>query len=121
MKIICRDCKQIFIFTDGEQAFFKAKLLSNPVRCKECRVSHKAHYDPYRGWESTMCSRIPQKTRHTRVHYPPHVVGGFRQLPTNKYLYFNYNRSNTDPMAFPITKSASTSNWLLLMTASLLP
>lgn len=39
----CRDCGQPFIWTAGEQAFFKDKGLVNlPVRCSACRAQRKA-------------------------------------------------------------------------------
>jgi RNase P subunit RPR2 len=37
-KLICKDCGQEFIFTVGEQEFYKEKGFTNePVRCKSCR------------------------------------------------------------------------------------
>ena len=42
-KIICKDCGKEFIFTVGEQVFFKEKGFENdPVRCPECRKKRKA-------------------------------------------------------------------------------
>ena len=39
----CRDCGQEFVWTAGEQAFFKDKGLVNlPVRCTGCRAQRKA-------------------------------------------------------------------------------
>src|SRR5258706_5499522 len=36
--IMCIDCSQEFIWTAGEQAFFRDKQLQNPPkRCKECK------------------------------------------------------------------------------------
>lgn len=41
--IVCRDCGKEFIFTEGEQAFYKEKGFDNePVRCVECRRARKA-------------------------------------------------------------------------------
>lgn len=41
--LICKDCGQEFVFTAGEQAFYKEKGLDNePKRCKECRDKRKA-------------------------------------------------------------------------------
>ena len=37
-KIICKDCGKDFIFTEGEQAFYKE---NEPVRCPDCRRSRK--------------------------------------------------------------------------------
>lgn len=40
-KIICKDCGKEFIFTEGEQNFYKEKGFKDPVRCKECRQTRK--------------------------------------------------------------------------------
>src|SRR5580765_6882725 len=38
VSIMCIDCAQDFIWTAGEQAFFRDKKLQNPPkRCKECK------------------------------------------------------------------------------------
>jgi CxxC-x17-CxxC domain-containing protein len=40
--LICRDCKQNFTFTAGEQEFYANKGLQNePVRCTSCRSARK--------------------------------------------------------------------------------
>ncbi len=40
--LVCKDCGQEFVFTAGEQAFYKEKGLDNePKRCKECRDKRK--------------------------------------------------------------------------------
>ncbi len=40
--IVCQDCGQEFVFTAGEQAFYKEKGLQNkPKRCPECRRKRK--------------------------------------------------------------------------------
>ncbi len=41
-KIICKDCGNEFIFTEGEQEFYKEKGFENdPVRCNDCRRARK--------------------------------------------------------------------------------
>ena len=40
--IPCIDCKNIFLFTVGEQRFFNSKGLSLPKRCPDCRARRKA-------------------------------------------------------------------------------
>jgi DNA-directed RNA polymerase subunit RPC12/RpoP len=41
-KIVCKDCGKEFLFTEGEQAFYKEKGFENdPVRCNDCRRSRK--------------------------------------------------------------------------------
>lgn len=39
--IECADCKQEFVFTEGEQEFYKEKGFSDPKRCQECRKAAK--------------------------------------------------------------------------------
>jgi len=79
MDLICKDCRQTFVFTEREQTSFAQRKWDKPIRCPECRKIHKAKMnDPYRGWESVMFPSFSRKQRHTRVHYAPHIVGGFR-------------------------------------------
>jgi len=41
--LICKDCNQEFVFTEGEQAFYKEKGFENePQRCPDCRKARKA-------------------------------------------------------------------------------
>ncbi|SFC86224.1 zinc-ribbon domain-containing protein [Clostridium uliginosum] len=41
-KIMCKDCGNEFIFTVGEQEFYKEKGFENePVRCPDCRRARK--------------------------------------------------------------------------------
>ena len=47
-KITCKDCGKEFIFTVGEQEFYKEKGFENdPVRCPECRKARKAQKTKY--------------------------------------------------------------------------
>ncbi|NLZ25308.1 MAG: cytochrome C551 [Clostridiales bacterium] len=40
--IICKDCGASFVFTEGEQQFYKEKGFENePVRCPQCRKAKK--------------------------------------------------------------------------------
>ena len=42
--LVCQDCGKDFVFTAGEQEFYKEKgLQSEPKRCKECRDKKKAN------------------------------------------------------------------------------
>ena len=42
--IRCSDCGEEFVFTAGEQAFYREKGLTHaPTRCKNCRENRKAH------------------------------------------------------------------------------
>lgn len=40
--LVCKDCGKEFIFSEGEQQFYKEKGFENdPVRCAECRKARK--------------------------------------------------------------------------------
>ena len=40
--LVCVDCGKEFVFTAGEQAFYKEKgFMNKPKRCKECRNAKK--------------------------------------------------------------------------------
>lgn len=40
--IVCKDCGQDFVFTTGEQEFYKEKGFENePIRCADCRRARK--------------------------------------------------------------------------------
>ncbi|MGL4109379.1 zinc-ribbon domain-containing protein [Clostridium sp. LP20] len=40
--IVCRDCGSEFIFSVGEQEFYKEKGFDNePTRCTSCRIAKK--------------------------------------------------------------------------------
>ncbi len=42
-KVTCKECGTEFIFTVGEQEFYKEKGFENePKKCKECRAKAKA-------------------------------------------------------------------------------
>ncbi len=40
--LVCKDCNSEFVFTEGEQAFYKEKGFENePQRCPDCRKAKK--------------------------------------------------------------------------------
>ncbi|HBF77003.1 MAG TPA: cytochrome C551 [Clostridiaceae bacterium] len=40
--LVCEDCGKEFIFTEGEQEFYKEKGFENePKRCPDCRKARK--------------------------------------------------------------------------------
>jgi len=46
ISIKCIDCSESFVFTSGEQAFFRDKgLLNPPKRCKECKKAKTKRID----------------------------------------------------------------------------
>ena len=43
--LVCKDCNAEFVFTVGEQEFYKEKGFDNePTRCPDCRKSRKSQY-----------------------------------------------------------------------------
>ncbi len=41
-KMVCKDCGNEFVFTAGEQQFYKEKGFTNePSRCPDCRRANK--------------------------------------------------------------------------------
>ncbi len=45
--LICMDCGNDFVFTDGEQLFFHDKQFKNePKRCKFCKAKRAALFGP---------------------------------------------------------------------------
>jgi len=40
-EIECADCKDMFIFSGGEQEFYKKRGFQDPKRCKDCRQLRK--------------------------------------------------------------------------------
>lgn len=39
--IVCKNCKNNFIFSVGEQKFYQKKCLVEPTHCKECLIKKK--------------------------------------------------------------------------------
>ena len=47
--LTCKDCGDEFVFTEGEQDFYKEKGFDNdPVRCPSCRKNRKQQRNNYR-------------------------------------------------------------------------
>ena len=45
--LTCRECGTEFVFTAGEQEFFKSRgLLNEPGRCPPCRAARRRGYGP---------------------------------------------------------------------------
>ncbi|HOQ37797.1 MAG TPA: zinc-ribbon domain-containing protein [Acetivibrio sp.] len=46
--LICKDCNSEFIFTQGEQDFYKEKgFMNEPQRCSSCRTAKKQQRKSY--------------------------------------------------------------------------
>lgn len=56
--LICKDCKQEFVFTAGEQEFYAEKgFVNEPQRCKACRAARKAASKAPREMHDATCAR----------------------------------------------------------------
>lgn len=77
--LICKDCGNEFVFTEGEQEFYAEKGFQNePVRCKDCRDAKKAARGGERGkreMHEAVCSecgatcQIPFEPKNDRPIY----------------------------------------------------
>ncbi len=74
--LICKDCGEEFIFTAGEQDFFKEKGFTNePTRCKSCRQARKSGGSSPREMFTAVCAecgreaRVPFQPRDDRPVY----------------------------------------------------
>jgi DNA-directed RNA polymerase subunit RPC12/RpoP len=49
--LVCKDCSKEFVFTEGEQEFYKEKGFENePQRCPDCRRARKQQRNNDRGF-----------------------------------------------------------------------
>ncbi|HYI24641.1 MAG TPA: zinc-ribbon domain containing protein [Thermomicrobiales bacterium] len=62
--LTCRDCSNPFVWTAGEQHFFREKELINiPARCPRCRSARKAKMGlPDRAQTEVVCAECGQQT-----------------------------------------------------------
>ncbi len=78
-QITCKDCGDKFPFSENQQRAYEASGFAEPKRCPMCREETKERRkSPYWGLEEVMKNRMDLPKRKTRVHYKPHIVGGFR-------------------------------------------
>lgn len=45
IKLECKDCHETFVFTAGEQEFFRENGLNPPKRCGMCRLAKRKRFD----------------------------------------------------------------------------
>jgi len=45
-QIMCGDCRQTFVWSEGEQKFYADSNFTPPKRCKPCRDKRKAQRKP---------------------------------------------------------------------------
>jgi chromosome segregation ATPase len=56
IKLVCRECGKGFLFTEGEQEFYKNKGLTTPSRCPDCRVTKRSQTQSQTHSHSLVCS-----------------------------------------------------------------
>lgn len=54
--LVCRDCGNQFVWTGGEQDFYKQKGFSAPLRCPDCREKRKNERRSNRTMTKIICS-----------------------------------------------------------------
>lgn len=68
IKLVCRECGKPFLFTEGEQDFYRHKSLNTPSRCPECRVAKRAQSQPQPGSQPVPQSQLqPLVCSHCRT------------------------------------------------------
>ena len=74
--LVCKDCGNDFVFTEGEQEFYAEKGFQNePQRCKDCRDAKKAKMRQEKTYYETTCSecggpaKVPFKPTQDRPVY----------------------------------------------------
>mgnify|MGYP000216548212 CR=1 FL=1 len=56
--LTCKDCNVEFVFTEGEQEFYKEKGFENePQRCPDCRKARKQNRNSYGNRSRSYSSR----------------------------------------------------------------
>ncbi len=77
--IICKSCGCEFTLTKKQIEFYVNNEWSTPCHCSDCREANRQERSsPYYGLYEVMANYTPCKKRRQRVHYKPHLVGGFR-------------------------------------------
>jgi len=63
----CKDCKQNFTFTEGEQAYYRDRGLAIPKRCVNCRLKRRNGKQSFNVSESPQIPKedpkIPEKKK----------------------------------------------------------
>ncbi|MEG0570482.1 MAG: zinc-ribbon domain containing protein [Oscillospiraceae bacterium] len=74
--LICKDCGNEFIFTQGEQEFYAEKGFENePQRCKDCRNTRKSSARAQKEMFTAECAscgaeaKVPFRPREDRPVY----------------------------------------------------
>ncbi len=52
--LVCSECGELFVFSEGEQEYYAQKNFSEPKRCKRCRRERRRQRSEHTGkrvWE----------------------------------------------------------------------
>lgn len=67
------------MLTEKQLRFYAGNGWDTPEHCAFClKMRRRERADHYYGIYEVMTSHVTLKKRKQRVHYKPHVVGGFR-------------------------------------------
>ena len=66
---VCADCQTAFVFSEQERAFFAAKALAVPRRCRACRKARRAHQTKAHGFEPEARSGTFARQRGSRTAF----------------------------------------------------
>jgi len=58
---LCKDCKQSFVFSEGEQDYYRDRGLAIPKRCAKCRLSRRQGRQSFSIPESTPVTKPVEK------------------------------------------------------------
>lgn len=62
--LVCKDCGKEFIFTAGEQEFYREKgFVNEPKRCKVCRDQRKSNERAERQFFTVQCADCAGEAR----------------------------------------------------------
>jgi len=76
---ICKSCGTRFSLTERQVDFYVENDWSLPTHCVACRKNNREERcSPYFGLAEAMTNWASTKKRRQRVHYAPHIVGGYQ-------------------------------------------
>jgi len=78
-KFYCKTCGCEFTLTEKQIKYYVGRGWTTPKHCRSCREENREEkQSQYYGLLEAMSNYTPCKKRRQRVHYRPHLVGGFR-------------------------------------------
>ena len=78
-QIACKNCGQTFLLSERQKAQYAKSGWHEPAYCNVCAERRQQERERrYFGLQEATANRTSCKRRRQRVHYPVHIVGGFR-------------------------------------------